>query len=167
MIVRPHSAVIGFGAIAVATVALVLFFLMAIGVRYVWDLHPWISPGQNIHLFTQHLRGYECQAWQRKNTSLVEPFTTGLFIRKRGYQWFGFWIGFEDSYHPNVKLRQENNEIVVIFDGENIGAIDENLRAFRRTSDGSLFPPAIIEGDPPGTWWLQPFRKKALPQIDK
>ena len=52
----------------------------------------------------------------------------------------------------------------MFFDGENVGVIDENLNAFKRKSDGSLFPPALIKGEPPGNWWIKPKTGVGVPQ---
>ena len=161
---KPLKFLTGFAAIAVGAATLVAALLLAIGLNYVWQLHPWVSAGRNIHVSDQQLEGYDCQVWQRKNTSIVEPFTTGLFIRKQGDQWHGFWIGFEDSYHPKIKLQREGEQLVVIFDGEDVGVIDENVNAFKRKSDGSLFPPAVIKGEPPGNWWLKLETGTNVPQ---
>jgi hypothetical protein len=152
-IMKPLKFLTGIVAFAVGAAALVTGLFLAICLIYIWELHPWVPAGQNIHISDQHLSGYDCQVWQLKNTSIVEPFTTGLFIRKQGEQWHGFWIGFEDSYHPQIRLQQEGSQLVVIFDGKNIGAIEEDLSGFKRKSDGSLFPPAAIKGEPPGNWW--------------
>ena len=59
---------------------------------------------------------------------MVEPFTTGLFVRQRqASQWCGFWIGFEDSYHPKISLRRDGKQLIVFFDGENVGALAEAI----------------------------------------
>ena len=129
--------------------------LLVIGLNFVWELHPWLSAGQDVHITDQRLGAYDCQVWQRKNESIVEPFTTGIFVRNQGNPWRGFWVGFEDSFHPRIVIRKEGRNLVVTFDGNTIGMIDEDLSAFKRRSDGSSFPPAVINGDPPGNWWLE------------
>jgi hypothetical protein len=123
--------------------------------RVLWALHPWVPSGQSCHISDQDLEGYEVEVWQRKNSTIVEPFTTGLFIHKTGAQWRAFWIGFEDVYHPNIRVRKQGSQLVVIFDGKTIGIIDHDANVFKRTSDGSEFPAAVLKDRPPGQWWFK------------
>jgi hypothetical protein len=138
------------GAMCLACVCLIVLFL-----KYVWELHPWVPPGRDVYISDQRLLNYDFQVWQRKNPSMFEPFTTGLFVRKDGGEWHAFWIGFEDSYRPKIALRTEGSKIVVISDGETIGTIDREVIVFRRKSDSSAFSAAVIQGKPPGEWWLE------------
>lgn len=141
-----------FGTVMLVIIASVFLFATYL----VWRLHPWVGAGRGLHIANQQFNGFEVQVWQRKNDTVVEPFATAVFIRKDNQQWHAFGVGIDDLYHPRVRLEKDPTQFVVFFDGHEIGTIDQNLSAFKRKSDGSSFPPTLINGHPPGNWWLKP-----------
>jgi hypothetical protein len=137
-------------------VLVICAFVLSFTVYLLWRLHPWIGAGRGLQVANQQFNGYEVQVWQRKNDTFVEPFATAVFIRKDSQEWRAFGVGFEDLYHPRIRLEKEPTQFLVFFNGHEIGTIDQNLSAFKRKSDGSSFPPTLINGHPPGNWWLKP-----------
>jgi hypothetical protein len=98
---------------------------------------------------------YDFQVWQRKNDSVSEPFTTGLFARQQNGQWQVFMLDFEDTYRPSVALRDEGVGVAIFEDDKKLGLFDLKEDVFRRTSDGTSFPGELLTSEPPGDWLLR------------
>jgi hypothetical protein len=138
---------------------LVLAALVA-GMWVGWKLHPWMRPGQAIHIKSWKFGHQEFAVWQRKNTTFVEPFATGLFARRGSEQWRAFLLDFEDLYHPGIVLRKEATGVVVVRNGKRLGVFDEVTQTFTRESDGSSFTGTVIYGEPPGNWWIEQSKRE-------
>ena len=132
--------------------AAVLFIIGAVA-WYVWELHPWVPTGQAFALGYWRFGDCEFEAWQRKNTSVVEPFSDGLFVRHGTNQWQAFCFDIQDSYSPKVRLQQEGAQIVVYRDGEKRGVYDMTRQTFQRHDQP--YAPAYVSGEPPGNWWIR------------
>jgi hypothetical protein len=142
-----------FGMIwATVVVAVVLSVIGALG-WYVWQLHPWVPNGQVFALGYWRFGDCEFQVWQRKNNSVVEPFSDGLFVRRGTNQWRAFCFDIQDSYSPKVRLQQDGAQVVVYRDGERRGVYDMALQTFQRHDQP--YAPAYIIGEPPGDWLIR------------
>jgi hypothetical protein len=75
-----------------------------------------------------------------------------LFARKQGGKWMRFMLDFEDSYRPTIALRKKNSGIAVFRGTTQLGVFNEAQQNFTRLTDKAVFPPAEIEGDPPGNY---------------
>src|ERR1019366_7708600 len=137
-----------FGMIATSIVVAVVLFVVGGVAWYVWQLLPWVPNGQVFALGHWRFGDCEFQAWQRKNKSVVEPFSDGLFVRRGTNQWQAFCFDIQDSYSPKVRLLQQHNEVVIYRGGENRGIYDMAAQTFRR--GGPAFTGAVITGKPPG-----------------
>ena len=126
-----------------------------IGVRFAWQLHPWMPAGRSLAIGHWQFGGYEFQVWQRKNPDTFEPFSDGLFVRQGTNPWQVFCFDIQDSYLPPVRLQQDQGKIIVYRDGENRGVYDMATQTFQR--HGQVFAPESIGGgtNPPGNWWLR------------
>jgi len=115
---------------------------------------PWMPTGRAVQLSSAHLGDYDFQVWQRKNAIATEPFSTGLFARKRGGKWLAFLLDFQDSYYPKVMLQKEGSGVTVLYGSEKQGFFDERQQTYRRESNGRLDTGAVIDSEPPGNWLL-------------
>ncbi len=120
-----------------------------------WKFQPWMPPGQAVIVSTQHLGDLEFQVWQRKNPQTFEPFATGLFVRERNGPWRAYLLDFEDMYRPSIVLRKESVGISVVRDGERLGVFNQVTQTYTQESTGYSCPGAVIDGEPPGNWWLK------------
>jgi len=128
--------------------------LIALLIWVGWTFQPWMPAGRAVHLSSAHLGDYDFQVWQRKNAIATEPFSTGLFARKKGGKWLAFLLDFQDSYHPQVVLRQEESGVTVLYDSEKQGFFDERQQTYRRESNGRLDTGVVLDAEPPGDWLL-------------
>jgi hypothetical protein len=119
-----------------------------------WRLHPWMRPGQAVHVVTWRLGEYEVQVWQRKNADLFEPFATGLFVRRSGSKWQVFLLDHQDLYAPRIALKRESVGVVVFRGSKRLGVLEEGGR-YRRESDGAMLTGALLQAEPPSIWWLK------------
>ena len=119
-----------------------------------WTFQPWMPAGRAVQLTSAHLGNYDFQVWQRKNAIATEPFSTGLFARKRGGKWLAFLLDFQDSYHPKVMLQKEGSGVTVLYGSEKLGFFDERQQTYRRESNGRLDTGVVIDSEPPGNWLL-------------
>src|SRR5690348_12407481 len=101
---------------AMVTIILILLLTVLVG-QYVWQLHPWVPPGQAHDIGNWHFGDCEFQVWQRKTVYVTEPFADGLFVRQGTNGWEAFCFDIQDSYSPRVKLVPEKGQIVVYRDG--------------------------------------------------
>ena len=113
-----------------------------------------MPPGYVVHLSSEHLGDYDFRVWQRKNAG-SEPFATGLFARKQGGPWKVFLLDFQDKYRSSIVLRREGSGVAVFQDNRKLGIFDETQDAFKRDSDGGMFPGDLLNSEPPGNWWLK------------
>ena len=130
-------------------VAVALFIIVAIA-WYVWELHPWIPAGQSFALGHWRFGDFEFQVWQRKNTSIAEPFADNLFVRQGKNQWQAFCFDIQDGYLPKMRLQQDGSQVIVYRDGERRGVYDMASQTFQRHE--TPLAPAYIRGEPPGDW---------------
>ncbi len=143
-------------ALAVASVMIMAVALIVmVGVFYVWRFHPWVPSGRAFALGRWRFEDCEFQVWQRKNSSIVEPFADGLFVRQGTNQWQAFCFDIQDRYSPRVRLVQEGGQILVYRDGEIRGAYILKTHTFQR--HGHTYEPDGIgaSSNPPGDWWLK------------
>ena len=138
--------------------AIVLIGIVAICGLAMWQLQPWMRSGKGVHIGNWRFGEHEFQVWQRKNSSLVEPFATAVFIRSRTGEWRAYCLVIDDMYKPRVALREEDLRILVTLYGNVVGVFDPRPETFHRKADGVVFQPEIIGGDPPGTWWVSQKR---------
>jgi hypothetical protein len=138
--------------VSALTLLCLIILMLVFGVAYVF--HPWVSPGQTIRVDDQEFGGYQAQVWLRKNSTFVEPFSTGLFLRKKNGKWYGIQIGFDDYYRPKVHLKMEGGRILVSNNGADVGFIDEDLSALKRT-DGAVFQLVALGEAPPDNWSIR------------
>jgi hypothetical protein len=144
---RPVSTNTKKAAVALLS-AMVVTILIWIGRKF----QPWMAEGRAVHVSDTHLGDFDFQAWQRKNSGASEPFTTWLFVRKQGGKWMPCMLDFEDTYRPSVVLRKENSGIAILSDNTKLGYFDERQQTFTRASDGTVFPSAQVDYEPPGNW---------------
>lgn len=123
-----------------------------------WDFQPWMPAGRAVHLTTVRFGDCDFQIWQRKNASVSEPFSTGLFVRKEGGQWTAFLLDFEDLYRPKVRLQKEGSGIAVLYGITRWGHFDEVHLVLNRDSNenSSEVGGVVIESEPPDSWLLRP-----------
>lgn len=133
-------------------VAIVLIAFIWLG----WKFQPWMSAGRAVQISSEHLGDYDFRVWQRKNTEIMEPFATGLFVCKQGGQWQAFLLDFQDTYHPSIVLRKEDAGVAVFRGSKKLGVFDVTQQTFKRDSDGASFTGAVLNAEPPGNWWLKP-----------
>ena len=120
---------------------------------FVWELHPWVPAGRAFALGKWRFADFEFQVWQRKNTSIFEPFADGLFVRQGTNQWRAFCLDIQDGYLPKVRVQQDGTHVTVYRDGEKRGVYEMTNQTFWGTD--KPFTSAYIVGDPPGNWWLR------------
>ena len=137
-------------------IILVIGMVTAIGVA-LWKLQLWMQPGTGVPLGSWHLGVHEFQVWQRKNTTRAEPFATGLFVRNRDGKWRAYCLDIDGLYKPTVALSNEGSSVFVSLNGKVIGEFNSENEEYRRKSDSALFQPQIVDGMPPGDWWLRKF----------
>ena len=144
---------IRFGMIVTSIVIAVVLFVIGAVAWYVWELYPWVPAGQAFVLGHWHFGDCEFEAWQRKNASVVEPFSDGLFVRRGTNQWQAFCFDIQDSYSPRVRLQEDGEQVVVYSDGEKRGIYDMTEQKFQRHERPyPADPPSYIDGKPPGDW---------------
>ncbi len=119
-----------------------------------WKMHFWTPPGRAFAIQNWKMRGYEFQAWQRKNDQVLEPFTTGLFVRKPGESWQFYQLDFEDIYRPNVILRDSGNEVGVYVGKRLLGTFDLGHGTYRRVGQREPISEGTTEN--PGNWPISP-----------
>jgi len=127
----------------------------------VWKFQPWMPAGRAVHLSSEHIGEYDFQVWQQKNAILTEPFTTGLFVHKKGGQWEAFLLDIQDDYRPTITLRKEESRIAVLYGSAMRGYFDEAQQVFKRNNGGEFLPidAYVIDSEPPGNWWLETSKK--------
>jgi hypothetical protein len=86
-----------------------------------------------------------------KNADIMEPFATGLFVRKQGGKWNAFLLDFEDTYRTPISLREEASGIVVLRGNKTLGFFDEAQQTFKRDSDNRLSRELLSVLSPPET----------------
>jgi hypothetical protein len=114
------------------------------------EFQPWMVTGRAVHISSSRFGQHDFQVWQLKNSSITEPFTTGLFVRKQNGQWRVFMLDFEDTYRPSVTLREDASGVAILEDGEKLGTFDFQQKVLRRGS--ASFDGATVYSDPPGDW---------------
>jgi hypothetical protein len=154
--------IIGIALICAAVFAFLRGRKMIVGVLIVtfviallWlgrEFQPWMPQGRAVHISSSHYGQYDFQVWQRKNDSITEPFTTGLFARKQNEQWKVFLLDFEDTYHPSVTLQEDASGVAVLEDGEKLGTFDFKQEVLRRGPDGAVLDGITLTSEPPGEW---------------
>jgi len=66
-----------------------------------------------------------------------------------------FLLDFQDSYHPQVVLRQEESGVTVLLWQREAGVFfDERQQTYRRESNGRLDTGIVLDAEPPGDWLL-------------
>jgi hypothetical protein len=78
-----------------------------------WTFQPWTPTGRAVHLSSVHLRGYDFQVWQQRNTIVTEPFSTRLFARKSGGKWLVFLLDFQDTGDFGGRDRDRTGDLLV------------------------------------------------------
>lgn len=136
------------------TITLALLLSALVG-HYVWQLHPWVPPGQAFALGHWRFGDFEFEAWQRKNVWITEPFADGLFVRQGTNQWQAFCFDIQDNYGPRLKLQDEGGQVMVYRDGENRGCYDMATQTFRRNGQAYMAMGIGNSSTPPGEWWLK------------
>jgi hypothetical protein len=144
-------------------IGLLITIVLVIFLWFNWKFRPWMPAGRAMQINNEHLEGYDFQVWQRKNTEIMEPFATGLFVRKQGEQWQVFLLDFQDTYHPSFLLQKQDSGIAILREGRKLGIFNETQHTFTRESDGASFTGNIIDAEPPGNWWLQSERETNIP----
>jgi hypothetical protein len=114
-----------------------------------------MTPGSAILLGKWRINEYEFEVWQRKNPRTLEPFATGLFVRRGTNRWEVFCLDVQDTYHPRIELRLNATKVDVLKKGKNIGSFDLGRETFQRTTCLPFVPGGIgTAASPPGQWWL-------------
>ena len=121
-----------------------------------WELHPWVPAGRPLHVSDHVVGAFEFQVWQRKNDSLWEPFTTGLFVRKSGMPWHVFLVDIQDGYHPSMRLQEDGPGIAVLDGAHKLGVFNPASMTFQWRSTPRRDAAAVLDGDPPGNWGAKP-----------
>jgi hypothetical protein len=130
---------------------LVLLFLVAL-LWLSYGFQPWMRKGRAVHISSSHLGRYEFQVWQLKNSSITEPFTTGLFVRKEKGQWRVFMLDFQDIYRPSVTLQEDASGVAVLENGEKLGTFDFKQEVVKHGPDGAVLDAITLTSEPPGEW---------------
>jgi len=97
---------------------------------FVWELHPWIPAGRALALGRWRFGDFEFQVWQRKNTSILEPFADGLFVRQGTNQWQAFCLDIQDGYLPKLRVQQDGTRVTVYRDGQKRGVYEMTNQTF-------------------------------------
>ncbi len=137
--------------VSVAVLAVLLCIMWCL-----WKLHPWMRPGQAVRIGSWRLGDCDVQVWQRKNEELLEPFATGLFVRRHGSSWQVFCLDHQDVYAPRISLKRDSAGVVVLRGNQRLGVFDDASGTYHRESDGSMFKGAVLQTEPPANWWLKP-----------
>jgi hypothetical protein len=133
-----------------------------------WKVQPWMPANRAVLLGKWKFGNTEFQVWQRKNREIAEPFATGLFVRKGTNVWQSFCINIDDCYSPSIKLREEDNLILISKSFRKFAVFDTTTQTYRRITDrGPHLPMGIgVGNEPPGDWWIKvcsPISFGALP----
>ena len=130
-----------------------LFVLFVLGLAIVTvvalKLRPWMQTGQNVKLGSWKFEDYDFQVWQRKRSTLVEPFSTSLFVRQRTNAWHQYYLNHQDVYRPRVILAKTDDRIVVRQGNKFLGAFDMKSGEYQRAGGGVSLEDVFWE-DPPG-----------------
>jgi len=124
--------------------------------QLVSKMRPRLSPGTAIQLGKWRFGDHEFEVWQRKNKSVLEPFTDGLFVRYGTNDWEAYTFDIQDDYSPKIELRETNGIVEVFRDAESRGIFDTSNRTFHAGSNTAVFTPQKIGQNvrPPGGWGL-------------
>lgn len=132
---------------------LVTLALSALAGGYLlWQMQPWMPGGHAVSLGTWQFEEFKFEVWQRKNSNILEPFATGVFVRKGNNSWAVCCIDIQDHYSPRIDLHKDGSKIVICHDGEKQFAYDLTAEIF--SFRGEPFAFHHSEQKPPGDWWL-------------
>lgn len=134
--------------------AILLWTVVWIG----WEFRPWMPEGRAVHVVDAHFGDRDFQVWQRKNSfaDATEPFTTGLFVRKKGEPWKAYLLDIQDAYRPSISLRKESSGVAIIYGKFRRAYFNEErdvLTLYHYDGGSDVTPGVVIDAEPPDNWW--------------
>ena len=114
-----------------------------------WKLQPWMREGKLIEVGSWKYEGYEFQVWQRKNSTLDEPFSTSLYVRHQTNAWHQYYLNHQDDYSPNISLTEKDSIVNVCRGAKFLGAYNMAETNYTRAGGGVCLE-AVFSENPPG-----------------
>jgi hypothetical protein len=105
-----------------------------------WKLQPLMRPGTTVFLVETNAGGFQMQIWQRKNTEILEPFSTKLLVKRDDRRWV-YSIDHQDVYKPPLTFATLGKQLVIRDGSKPVAYFDIETGFFRKKLGGIPFTP--------------------------